>query len=110
MTDIQQRILDAIPYGQENAIKCCSLALRTGLDDREVQEVIQSIINDEIVPVCSSCDGIMGYFRPTRRSDMTRYHVQLAHRTDKTLDRLVHSRKMMDRDFPVEYEEMGVGF
>lgn len=46
MTTQQQRILDAIPYGEENAIKASVLAVRIGLsknDSRLVRKEIQQM-------------------------------------------------------------------
>jgi hypothetical protein len=105
MTTQQQRILDAIPYGQEHAIKNHALAVRTGLSDREVQEVIQSIINDQLALICSSTHDRMGYYRPLNWKEAQSYLCQLISRESRLHERTLAVKRMMREQFTPEWEE-----
>jgi hypothetical protein len=99
VTEKQERVLSNIPYGAENAILGSALAAKSGVSNREMQEIIEAIIEDEIAPVCSSCRGKMGYFRPVSAAEMEAYHKQLISRARNVMDRYIHSVRMMNRHF-----------
>ena len=107
MTDTQQRILDAIPYGADNAIKNRALALKTGIDEREIQDIIHSIVTDRITLVCASCRGRMGYFRPTSWEEARDGYLPLLSRESRIRERREGHQFLMKRDFG-EQMEMGV--
>ena len=113
MTTQQQRILDAIPYGQENAITNKRLAWKTGIKDtRIVRQEIETIIDEDIAPICASCNGNMGYFRPVSGDEIDKYTDSLLRRSNKIYKRRFHLCTMKKRDFPRPWEEqkeMGVG-
>lgn len=55
-------ILDYIPVGHKNAVTREQLAIRTGLSDRKIRELIEAACTSEH-PVINLQDGL-GYFQP----------------------------------------------
>lgn len=67
MTDAQERVLNAIPYGKENAVTREKLCKETHMDDRKVRDIISELRDFELI--CSK-SGFDGYWRPTNREEV----------------------------------------
>lgn len=62
--------------GSENAIKSRELALRTGIEERKVRDIIKHLIEDKHVPIGSSTVKPYGYYIITDNDE--RYQVSAA--------------------------------
>ena len=61
MNEVKEQILSALRTGKENAISRSELMELTGCNDRMNRRAIESLIRDDLVPVCSFSSG-KGYF------------------------------------------------
>lgn len=73
MSDRNEIVLDAIPYGKENAVTRVYLAARTGLPDRQVRKAIEEIRRSHII--LNDQDG-KGYYRSWDLDDIERFYRQ----------------------------------
>ena len=73
MSDRAEIVLDAIPYGKENAVTREYLAARTGLPDRQVRKAIEEIRRSHII--LNDQDG-KGYYRSWDLDDIERFYRQ----------------------------------
>lgn len=64
-------ILDAIPYGKENAVSRRYLVSVLEMPDRSVREAIQTINESGQAIIC--CENGKGYFRPNTKEEAERY-------------------------------------
>ena len=69
MTDLQRRVLAAIPIGIDDPITTRELRRRFGLSQRSVQNIIERLRNHG-VPVVAMKDEFHGYFIPRNREEM----------------------------------------
>lgn len=70
MTDAQERVLKAIPYGKDNAKPRDKLCEETHMDDRKVRAIIAELRDFELI--CSK-SGFDGYWRPTNREEVKEF-------------------------------------
>lgn len=73
LSDREEIVLDAIPFGKENAVTREHLAARTGLPDRQVRKAIEEIRRNHIV--LNDQDG-KGYYRSYDLDDIERFYRQ----------------------------------
>lgn len=79
MTTQQQRILDAIPYGMNNAVSNKRLALMTGVSARRVQSEIQQMrLRSKFI--ASTTHPPYGYYIPANEAEEEAYINQLKSR------------------------------
>lgn len=92
-------ILNAIPYGRENAVSRAEVVRRTGLCDRTVRDEIKKL-NSELVKhgeAILSSSGKNGYWRSSNLSEMKQYLRESDHRrnrqylNDEPIRKLVYS-------------------
>lgn len=80
-------LLNAIPYGRENAVSRAELASLTGLRDRAIRKEIKEL-NAEITKhgeaILSSSSG-KGYWRTANVAEMKQYLRESRHRQQKQL-------------------------
>jgi len=83
MTNTQQRILDAIPYGSDNAVKASILAAKIGFDDDRMvrKEIHQMRLEGKLI--ASSIQHPYGYFIPLTASEKEHYFNQIRSRRDE---------------------------
>jgi hypothetical protein len=105
MTNTQQRILNAIPYGQDNAITNKYLAFKTDLSARKVQSEIQQMRLDGKL-IASTTHPPYGYYIPLDGEETDSYINQLRHRVSEQ----VRVLKKQEHAACGEQMEMGVGF
>lgn len=66
-TQAQELVLNAIPYGKDNAVTREKLCKKTHMDDRKVRDIIAELRDFELI--CSK-SGFDGYWRPTNREEV----------------------------------------
>lgn len=66
-TQAQENVLNAIPYGKENAVTREKLCKETHMDDRKVRRIISELRQKELICSLSGSDG---YWRPTNREEV----------------------------------------
>ena len=82
MTPTQQKILDAIPYGMNNAVSNKRLALMTGMSARRVQSEIQQMrLKNKLI--ASTTHPPYGYYIPTKGEETQAYINQLRSRVNE---------------------------
>ena len=82
MTTQQQRILDAIPYGMNNAVSNKRLALMTGMSARRVQSEIQQMrLKNKLI--ASTTHPPYGYYIPSNEAEEQAYINQLRSRLNE---------------------------
>ena len=82
MTDQQQRILESIPYGMNNAVSNKRLALMTGMSARRVQSEIQQMrLRSKFI--ASTTHPPYGYYIPSNEEEKEAYLNQLRHRLNE---------------------------
>ena len=82
MTDQQQRILESIPYGMNNAVSNKRLALMTGMSARRVQSEIQQMrLKNKLI--ASTTHYPYGYYIPSNEEEKEAYLNQLRHRLNE---------------------------
>jgi hypothetical protein len=106
MTNTQQRILDAIPYGSDNAVKASILAAKIGFDDDRIvrKEIHQMRLEGKII--ASSTQHPYGYFIPVTAKARDHYFDQIRSRRDKLTNILIAQEHSVDG----EQMRMGVGY
>lgn len=55
MTEMEERVLELIPIGKDNAVTQTTLADITGLDTRSIRFIVNSLRHE--APVCSGNEG-----------------------------------------------------
>lgn len=103
MTTQQQRILDAIPYGSDKAVKASMLVWKTGLDDRTIRNEIHHMRLDGKL-IASSTHHPYGYFIPLTAAEKEHYFNQIRSRRDELTQVLMAQECAGDG----EQMEMGV--
>lgn len=103
MTPIQQRILDAIPYGSDNAVKASILATKIGIDARIVRNEIHQMRLDGKL-IASSTQPPYGYFVPLTVEERDHFFNQIRSRRDELTHVLIAQEHAGDG----EQMEMGV--
>lgn len=73
LSDREEIVLDAIPFGKENAVTREYLTAKTGLPDRQVRKAIEEIRRNHIV--LNDQDG-KGYYRSYDLDDIERFYRQ----------------------------------
>lgn len=73
LSDREEIVLDAIPFGKENAVTREYLTARTGLPDRQVRKAIEEIRRNHII--LNDQDG-KGYYRSYDLDDIERFYRQ----------------------------------
>lgn len=73
LSDREEIVLDAIPFGKENAVTREYLTAKTGLPDRQVRKAIEEIRRNHIV--LNDQDG-KGYYRSYDLNDIERFYRQ----------------------------------
>lgn len=71
LTPDEARVYNALPVGHKNAIRRSELAERLELGDREIREIIESLIEKRYT-VCNLMDG-RGYFIPENEQEHLAY-------------------------------------
>lgn len=69
-------LIDYIPTGEENAVKCSELAKIFECNERDITSSINALRNDGII-ICSSTEG---YFKPSDNEDIKSFVRQMKHR------------------------------
>ena len=78
-------LLNAIPYGKENAVSRAELMQRTGLKDRDIRDGIKKL-NTELArhgEAILSSSGKRGYWRSSNVAEMKQYLLESRHRREK---------------------------
>lgn len=73
LSDREEIVLDAIPFGKEKAVTREYLTAKTGLPDRQVRKAIEEIRRNHIV--LNDQDG-KGYYRSYDLDDIERFYRQ----------------------------------
>lgn len=68
-------IMEHIPIGRENALPMSELALRMGIDKREVRQLVYNA-RASGSPICSTCEKKSGYYIPLDCSEADIYYRQ----------------------------------
>lgn len=76
----ERRILDLLPSGRENAISMPRLAELVCVSTRELQSLIQHLINDHGIMIASATGKNHGYFYPETAEEYRAAVDQLKHR------------------------------
>lgn len=69
-------LIDSIPTGKENAVKCAELAKIFNCGERDITSSINALRNDGVI-VCSCSDG---YYRPRDDEDIKSFVRQMQSR------------------------------
>lgn len=69
-------LIDCIPTGKENAVKCSELAKIFECNEREISLSINALRNDGVF-ICSDSDG---YYKPSDDEDIKRFVKQMQSR------------------------------
>lgn len=69
-------LIDYIPTGKENAVKCSKLAEVFGCHERDITMSINTLRNDGVI-ICSCSDG---YYIPRNDEDIKSFVRQMNHR------------------------------
>lgn len=102
MTDQQQRILDAIPYGSKNAVRASTLEKITGIDSRLVRkEIHQMRLHEKLI--ASSTQPPYGYFIPLTVAEKEHYFNQIRSRRDEL------TQVLMAQEYAGDGEQMEMG-
>ena len=80
MTHIETAILALIQRGRESAISMSALAGSVGISTRELQQIIQHLINDHGVLIASATGKQHGYYYPDGEEEFRAAVDQLKHR------------------------------
>ena len=91
LTRVEENVLRNLRRGKESAIAMPVLAEAVGVSTRELQSVIQHLINDHGVLIASSCGKPSGYYYPQCIEDYRAGARQLKNRIIQLARRL---RKM----------------
>lgn len=75
ITELQERLLNIIPFGKDNAITRDKLANLIGYSDRKIRDNIHHLRMNGYV-ICSD-SGHKGYWRPTKRSEVNDFIIQM---------------------------------
>ena len=73
LSDREEIVLDAIPFGKDRAVTREYLAAKTGLPDRQVRKAIEEIRRNHII--LNDQDG-KGYYRSYDLDDIERFYRQ----------------------------------
>lgn len=92
LSDREEIVLDAIPFGKENAVTREYLAAKTGLPDRQVRKAIEEIRRNHIV--LNDQDG-KGYYRSYDLDDIERFYRQERARALAVLYRMRPMRTLL---------------
>ncbi len=99
MTDIETRVISLIQRGRENAISMPALADACGISTRELQSIIQHLINDHGILIASATGKGKGdtkrhgYYYPVTEEELLSARTQIIHRIISLAKRL----KSIDR-------------
>lgn len=99
LTALERAVLSLIQRGRENAISMPALAEAVGITTRELQQIIQHLINDHGVLIASATGRNHGYYYPQSEDEYRAAAAQLEHRIISLARRL----RAMDRE---KYEEI----
>lgn len=94
LSEASERIAQAIPFGQQNAVTRKRLANQLGLSDRQMRLHIQQA-RDEGVIILNLQDG-RGYYQSADVSEMTAQYWQDKARALSILKRLKAMRKILN--------------
>lgn len=92
MSDRNEIVLDAIPFGKDNAVTREDLEARTGLPDRQVRKAIEEIRRSHII--LNDQDG-KGYYRSYDLDDIERFYRQERARALSVLYRMKPMRQIL---------------
>jgi biotin operon repressor len=92
MSDRNEIVLDAIPYGKDRAVTREYLAAKTGLPDRQVRKAIEEIRRSHII--LNDQDG-KGYYRSYDLDDIERFYRQERARALAVLYRMKPMRNLL---------------
>ena len=80
LTEIERQVLSLIQRGRQNAIAMPALANACGISTRELQQIIQGLINDRGVFIASATGKNHGYYIPETAEEYRAAVDQLKHR------------------------------
>jgi len=80
LSEIEAKVLSLIQRGRENAISMPALANACGIKTRELQQVIQGMINERGVFIASATGRNHGYYIPETADEYKNAVDQLKHR------------------------------
>ena len=80
LTETERNVLSLIQPGRENAISMSALASSVMISTRELQSIIQSLINDRGVLIASATGKNHGYYVPQTPEETKAATDQLKHR------------------------------
>ena len=93
-----------IPYGKKNAITRAELMTKTGMQDRQIRDIISYIrINSHAI--CSTSKGA-GYYRPANRQELQEFIDETENRAKSTFAILKTAKAELRRD----YHQLEFGF
>lgn len=92
LSDREEIVLDAIPYGKDRAVTREYLTAKTGLPDRQVRKAIEEIRRNHIV--LNDQDG-KGYYRSYDLDDIERFYRQERARALAVLYRMKPMRVLL---------------
>lgn len=69
-------LIDYIPKGKENAVKCSQLAKIFKCNEREITASVNSLRNDGVI----ICSGVKGYYIPRDDEDIKNFVRQMRSR------------------------------
>lgn len=87
-TDRERQILSLIYHGRDKAISMFSLANEVHITTRELQQIVQHLINDHGVLIASATGKNHGYFYPETEEEFRAAAAQLEHRIISLAKRL----------------------
>lgn len=99
ISPIEREVLFLIRPGRDNAISMSALAEAVGISTRELQQIIQRLINGRGVAIASATGRNHGYYLPETAEEYKAATDQLKHR----IIALAHRIRSLDR---AAYEEI----
>lgn len=93
ITEAQERLLTLIPRGKENAISREQLSSMLDMPDRKVRKMIEELRVEGYV-ICSSTQH-KGYWKPTKRSEVNEFIIQMNNYGKKCFNAAKSAREYM---------------
>lgn len=106
MTSNQNKIMQHLKTGAQNAITKKKFAQLTGIRPREIERAIRDLIISHGFRIGSSCERPFGYFVLETDAEMKRYRTQLLSRMKNLNERLRAADKQRAEliDKAIQYE------
>ncbi len=75
ITEAQERLLNLLQFGKENAVTRDYLSFMLDRNDREIRRMIEELRQEGYI-ICSSTQH-KGYWKPTKRSEVNEFIIQM---------------------------------